>query len=46
MGIGLFPEVKRPGLGLDHTLTASAEVKERVQLYLYPISGLSWLVAR
>ena len=30
-----FPEVKRPGRSADHTPPSSAEVKERVQLYLY-----------
>jgi hypothetical protein len=43
MGIGLFKEVKGPGRGLDHTPTSSAEVKERVELYLYSLSRLSWL---
>jgi len=38
-----FPEVKRPGLGVDHT-PCSAEVKERVELYLYSHSGPSWPV--
>jgi hypothetical protein len=46
MGIGSFLEVKQQGRGLDHTPTSSAEVKERVELYLYPLSGLSWPVAR
>jgi hypothetical protein len=31
-----FPEVKRQGRGADHTSPSSAEVKERVELYLYP----------
>ena len=35
MGIGSFLGVKRPGLNVDHTPTSSAEVKERVELYLY-----------
>jgi hypothetical protein len=30
-----FPGVKRPGRGFDHLLPSSAEVKERVELYLY-----------
>jgi hypothetical protein len=33
-----FPEVNRPGRGVDHTTPASAEVKERVELYLYSSS--------
>jgi len=28
--------VKRPGRGVDHPLPLNAEVKERVELYLYP----------
>jgi len=39
MGTGSFPGVKRPGRGVDHPPTSSAEVKERVELYLYSISG-------
>ena len=35
--------VKRPGLGADHPPT-SADVKERVKLYLYSPSGPSWPV--
>ena len=44
MGIGIFPEVKRPGRDVDHPPTSSAEVKERVQLYFYSPSGFSWPV--
>ena len=29
-----FPGVKRPGRDVDHPLPSTAEVKERVQLYL------------
>jgi hypothetical protein len=36
------PGVKRPGLGVDHTPPSSAEVKERVELYLYSLCGPSW----
>ena len=36
----LSPGRKRPGRGVDHPLTSSPEVKERVQLYLYSPSGL------
>jgi hypothetical protein len=35
-GTGSFPGVKRPGRGVDHLSPSSAEVKERVELYLYP----------
>jgi len=37
-----FPVVKRPGRSVDHPPTSSAEVKERVELYLYSPSGPSW----
>jgi hypothetical protein len=43
-GYGYFPEVKRPGRGVDHTSPSSAEVKERVGLYLYSPSRSSWPV--
>jgi hypothetical protein len=44
MGTGSFPGVKQPGRGVDHPRPSSAEVKERVQLYLYYPSGPSWPV--
>ena len=44
MGTGSFPGVKRPGRGVDHPPTSSAEVKERVELYLYSPSVPSWPV--
>jgi hypothetical protein len=44
MGTGSFPGVKRPGRGVDHPPPTSAEVKERVELYLYSPSGPSWPV--
>jgi hypothetical protein len=44
VGTGSFPGVKRPGRGVDHQLPSSAEVKERVELYLYSPSGPSWPV--
>ena len=37
MDTGSFPVVKRPGRGLDHPSPSSAEVKERVELYLYSL---------
>jgi hypothetical protein len=43
-GTGSFPEVKRPEVGIEPPTPFSAEVKERVELYLYfPLSlhGLS-----
>ena len=46
MGTGSFPGVKRLGRGVDHPPLSSAEVKETVQLYLYPLSGSSWPVPR
>jgi hypothetical protein len=44
MGTGSFPGVQRPGRGVDHPPTSSAEVKVRVELYLYFPSGPSWPV--
>jgi len=44
MGTGSFPGIKRPGLGLDHPLPSSGEVKERVGVYLYFPFGPLWLV--
>ena len=41
---GLFPGVKRPSRGVDHPPLCSAKAKERVELYLYSISGSSWPV--
>jgi len=44
MGTGSFPEVKRPGRGVNHPPPSSAEVKERIELYLYSLFGFSWPV--
>ena len=44
MGTGSFPEIKRPGCGVDHPPPFSAEVKETVELHLYSSSGPSWPV--
>jgi hypothetical protein len=44
MGTVSFPGVKRPGPGVHHPPASSAEVKERVELYLYSHSGPSWPV--
>jgi hypothetical protein len=35
MGTGFFPGVKWPRRGVDKPLLSSAEVKKRVELYLY-----------
>ena len=42
MGTGSFPGVKRPGRGVDHPSPSSAEVKERVELYIYSFIGRTW----
>jgi len=44
MGTASFPEVKRPGRGVNHPPPSSADVKEGVELYIYSDSGLSWTV--
>jgi hypothetical protein len=41
---GSFPGIKRPGHGVQHLPLSSAEVKERVELYLYSPSGPLWPV--
>jgi hypothetical protein len=42
MGTGSFPRVKRPGLCIDYPPPGSAEVKERVEVYLCSPSVPSW----
>ena len=42
MSTGSLPEIKRPARGVDHPPPSSAEVKERVELYIYSLSGSSW----
>jgi hypothetical protein len=42
----LFPGGKVAGLSTDHTPPSSVEVQERVELYLYFLSGASWPVLR
>jgi hypothetical protein len=39
-----FPGVKRSGRGVDHPPSSGAEVKERVEPYLYSPCGPSWPV--
>jgi hypothetical protein len=46
MDTGSFTGPKRPGRGVDHPPASSADVKERVELYLYSPSGPSWLCSR
>jgi hypothetical protein len=41
---GSFPGVKRLGCGTDHPHPTIAEVKERVELYIFSPSGSSWPV--
>jgi len=42
IGTGSFPGVKQPKRGVGHPPPFSAEVKERVGLYLYSPFGSSW----
>ena len=44
MGTGSFRGVKRPERGFNHPPPSSAEVKERVELYLNSPSVPSWQV--
>jgi len=44
MRTGSLPGVKRPGRGADNPPRYSAEVKARVELYLYSPSGPYWPV--
>ena len=41
-----FPGVKWRRCGVNHPPSSNAEVKERVELFLYSSSGLSWPVLR
>jgi hypothetical protein len=43
MGTGSLPGVKRPGRVVNHPPPTSADVKERVELYLYLALGLHGL---
>ena len=42
MGTGSILGLKRPECGVDHPPASSAEVKKRVELYLYSHFGPSW----
>ena len=44
VGTGSFPGVKRVGRSVDHSTPFSAEVKERVEVYLYYPSVPSYQV--
>jgi hypothetical protein len=41
--LGSLLGAQRPRSGVDHSPPYSAEVKERVELYIYSPSELSWL---
>jgi len=43
---GFFSGLKQSGRGFVHTPLSKAEVKERVEIYLYAPYGLSWPVTR
>jgi hypothetical protein len=42
MGTGSFPAVKWPGRNVDHPLPSKAEIKEKVEVYLYSPIGLHY----
>jgi len=44
MDTGSFPGLKQLGRGVDHPSPSGAEVKERVELYLYSPFGPWWPV--
>jgi hypothetical protein len=44
MGTGCFPVVKRPGRAVDHSSPSRAEVKEKLELYIYSPPGFRGLV--
>jgi hypothetical protein len=44
VGTGSFPGVKRPGRGVYHPPVSIAEVKEKVELYLYSAYRPLWPV--
>jgi hypothetical protein len=44
MGTGYLQGEKRPKRGVDYPPPSSAEIKEKVELYLYSTSGPTWLV--
>jgi len=43
MGNESSPGIKRPGLGIDRPLSSKAEVKDRVELFIYSPLGLRGL---
>jgi len=44
VGARSLPGIEWPGHGIDHPPPYSADVKERVGLYPYSLSGPSWTV--
>ena len=46
MGTRSFPGVKRPGRGVNHTPPSSAEIKEKVELFIHCPCEPSWPVLK
>jgi hypothetical protein len=44
LGTGSFLGVKQTGCGVDQATPSSAEVKEKVELYLYSPAGSAWIL--
>jgi len=44
VGTGSSPGLKQPGHGIDHPPPSNAKDMERVELYLYSLSGPLWPV--
>ena len=42
MGTGFFQGIKQPGSGIEHSSFSSAEVKKRVEPFLYSFPAPSW----
>jgi hypothetical protein len=44
IGTGSFPGVKRTGRDVNHPPPSSDDVKEKVELYIYPLLGVRGLL--
>jgi len=44
MGAGIFPVVNRPERGFNHPPPPNAEVKERIEQYLYSSTVPLWQI--